>query len=82
MNIGLIGLGAMGGAYAKHLITNNFNCYGIDIDKKNNRVSNNTLSGVCADALWCECCCLVVMFQNYPTQPCDSIHHHCSFSIL
>ena len=35
MNIGLIGLGAMGGAYAKHLITNNFNCYGIDIDKKN-----------------------------------------------
>ena len=34
MNIGLIGLGAMGGAYAKHLITNNFNCYGIDIDKK------------------------------------------------
>ena len=35
MNIGLIGLGAMGGAYAKHLITNNFNCYGIDLDKKN-----------------------------------------------
>ena len=35
MNIGLIGLGAMGGAYAKHLIINNFNCYGIDIDKKN-----------------------------------------------
>ena len=35
MNIGLIGLGAMGGAYAKHLLTNNFNCYGIDLDKKN-----------------------------------------------
>ena len=35
MNIGLIGLGTMGEAYAKHLITNNFNCYGIDLDKKN-----------------------------------------------
>ena len=35
MNIGLIGLGAMGGAYAKHLITNNFNCFGIDLDKNN-----------------------------------------------
>ena len=35
MNIGLIGLGVMGGAYAKHLLINNFKCYGIDPDKKN-----------------------------------------------
>ena len=35
MNIGLIGLGAMGGAYAKHLLKNNFKCFGIDIDKNN-----------------------------------------------
>jgi len=35
MNIGLIGLGAMGGAYAKHLLKNNFKCFGIDLDKKN-----------------------------------------------
>ena len=35
MNIGLIGLGAMGGAYAKHLLKNNFKCFGIDLDKNN-----------------------------------------------
>ena len=35
MNIGLIGLGAMGGAYAKHLLKNNFECFGIDLDKNN-----------------------------------------------
>ena len=35
MNIGLIGLGAMGGAYAKHLLKNNFKCFGIDLDKIN-----------------------------------------------
>ena len=35
MNIGLIGLGAMGGAYAKHLLDNNFKCFGIDLDKNN-----------------------------------------------
>ena len=35
MNIGLIGLGAMGGAYAKHLLKNNFKCFGIDIGKNN-----------------------------------------------
>ena len=35
MNIGLIGLGAMGGAYAKHLLNNNFKCFGIDLDKNN-----------------------------------------------
>ena len=35
MNIGLIGLGAMGGAYAKHLLKNNFKCFGIDSDKNN-----------------------------------------------
>jgi putative dehydrogenase len=35
MNIGLIGLGAMGGAYAKHLLKNKFKCFGIDLDKNN-----------------------------------------------
>ena len=35
MNIGLIGLGAMGGAYAKHLLKKNFKCFGIDLDKNN-----------------------------------------------
>ena len=35
MNIGLIGLGAMGGAYAKHLLKNNSKCFGIDLDKNN-----------------------------------------------
>ena len=35
MNIGLIGLGAMGGAYATHLLKNNFKCFGIDLDKNN-----------------------------------------------
>ena len=35
MNIGLIGLGAMGGAYAKHLLKNIFKCFGIDLDKNN-----------------------------------------------
>ena len=35
MNIGLIGLGAMGGSYAKHLLKNNFKCFGIDLDKNN-----------------------------------------------
>ena len=35
MNIGLIGLGVMGGAYAKHLLKNNFKCFGIDLDKNN-----------------------------------------------
>ena len=35
MNIGLIGLGAMGGAYAKHLLKNNFKCFGIDLDRNN-----------------------------------------------
>ena len=35
MNIGLIGLGAMGGAYAKHLLDNDFKCFGIDLDKNN-----------------------------------------------
>ena len=35
MNIGLIGLGAMGGAYAKHLLKNNFKCFGIDLEKNN-----------------------------------------------
>lgn len=35
MNIGLIGLGAMGGSYAKHLLNNNFKCFGIDLDKNN-----------------------------------------------
>ncbi len=35
MNIGIIGLGAMGGAYAKHLLKNNFKCFGIDLDKNN-----------------------------------------------
>ena len=35
MNIGLIGLGSMGGAYAKHLLKNNFKCFGIDLDKNN-----------------------------------------------
>ena len=35
MNVGLIGLGAMGGAYAKHLLKNNFKCFGIDLDKNN-----------------------------------------------
>ena len=35
MNIGLIGLGVMGGAYAKHLLKNKFVCYGIDPDQKN-----------------------------------------------
>ena len=35
MKIGLIGLGAMGGAYAKHLLKNNFKCFGIDLDKNN-----------------------------------------------
>ena len=35
MNIGLIGLGAMGGAYARHLLKNNFECFGIDLDKNN-----------------------------------------------
>ena len=35
MNIGLIGLGAMGGAYAKHLLKNNFKCFEIDLDRNN-----------------------------------------------
>ena len=35
MNIGLIGLGVMGSAYAKHLLKNNFKCFGIDLDKNN-----------------------------------------------
>ena len=35
MNVGLIGLGAMGGAYAKHLLKNNFKCFGIDLDRNN-----------------------------------------------
>ena len=35
MNIGLIGLGAMGGAYAKHLLKNNFKCFGIDLNENN-----------------------------------------------
>ncbi len=33
--IGSIGLGAMGGEYAKHLLENNFKVFGIDPDKKN-----------------------------------------------
>ena len=33
--IGLIGLGAMGGSYAKHLIANDYNVFGVDPDKKN-----------------------------------------------
>ena len=33
--IGSIGLGAMGGEYAKHLLENNFKVFGIDPDIKN-----------------------------------------------
>ena len=32
-NVGSIGLGAMGGSYAKHLLENKFNVYGVDPDK-------------------------------------------------
>ena len=35
MNIGFIGLGIMGGAYAKHLLKNKYPCFGIEPDKKN-----------------------------------------------
>jgi len=37
-NIGSIGLGAMGGSYAKHLLENNFKVFGIDPDKKNSKL--------------------------------------------
>ena len=33
--IGSIGLGAMGGSYAKFLIENNYQVYGLDPDSKN-----------------------------------------------
>ena len=33
--IGLIGLGAMGGSYAKHLLANGFKTFGVDPDKSN-----------------------------------------------
>ena len=35
MNIAFIGLGIMGGAYAKHLLKNKYPCFGIEPDKKN-----------------------------------------------
>ena len=37
MKIGLIGLGTMGGAYAKHLLKCNLPCYGIEIEPKNQK---------------------------------------------
>ena len=37
-NIGSIGLGAMGGSYAKHLLENNFKVFGIDPDKENSKL--------------------------------------------
>ena len=35
MNVGIIGLGVMGGAFSSHLIKNNFIVYGIEPNKKN-----------------------------------------------
>ena len=35
MNIGIIGLGVMGGAFASHLLKNNFIVYGIEPNKRN-----------------------------------------------
>ena len=36
-NIGSIGLGAMGGSYAKHLLEKKFKVFGIDPDKENSK---------------------------------------------
>ena len=43
--VGLIGLGAMGGSYAKHLLTNGYQVFGVDPDK-NNRNSFSSLGGL------------------------------------
>ena len=33
--VGLIGLGAMGGSYAKHLLSSGYQVFGVDPDKHN-----------------------------------------------
>ena len=43
--VGLIGLGAMGGSYAKHLLTSGYQVFGVDPDK-NNRNSFSSLGGL------------------------------------
>ena len=35
MNVGIIGLGVMGGAFATHLIKNNFKVFGVEPNKEN-----------------------------------------------
>jgi len=38
MNVGIIGLGVMGGAFASHLLKNRFKVYGIEPNKKNAKI--------------------------------------------
>ena len=43
--VGLIGLGAMGGSYAKHLLSSGYQVFGVDPDK-NNRNLFSSLGGL------------------------------------
>ena len=38
MNIGIIGVGVMGSAFASHLLKNKFNVYGVEPNKKNAKI--------------------------------------------
>ena len=66
--VGLIGLGAMGGSYAKHLLASGYQVFGVDPDK-NNRNLFSSLGGLIFDNIYdlTKKCKIVIL--SLPTVP-------------
>ena len=61
--IGLIGLGAMGGSYAKHLLDSGYEVFGVDPDKKNRNLFSSSGGIILNNISSLSCKCKVIILS-------------------